>query len=250
MQTIQELIAAKDIIGIKAYMVQHDLIVRDGKIVPKDSEAIKALKKLEEFWNSRQQTRKILLNALYGALLNAALRFHDERMGQSTTLTGRSIVKHMNAKINEIVTQLYDYVGESIQYADTDSVAKESMIHTSLGHMTIEDFFNRCETKWIDGDKEYAGDKELSVLIGTSPHSSPHFSSFNYVYRHKTSKRRFKITTKSGRTVIVTEDHSVMQYSDAGLVEQKPTDLKINDMVLINTLTPSIGVCNEEDKIL
>lgn len=84
-------------------------------------------KKLEEydyfvtFWNQRQQARKILLNSLYGALLNESMKFYDKRIGQSTTLTGRSIARHMNAKINEIVTGEYDYKGEAIIYADTDS---------------------------------------------------------------------------------------------------------------------------------
>ena len=74
-----------------------------------------------DFWNQRQQARKILLNSLYGALLNEALRFYDERLGQSTTLTGRSIVRHMNATINEIITGKYDHQGDAIVYADTDS---------------------------------------------------------------------------------------------------------------------------------
>ncbi|RYD67643.1 MAG: hypothetical protein EOP83_02435 [Verrucomicrobiaceae bacterium] len=76
---------------------------------------------LSGFWNQRQQARKILLNSLYGALLNEGLRFYDERLGQSVTLTGRSIVRHMNAAINQEITGTYDYLGESIVYADTDS---------------------------------------------------------------------------------------------------------------------------------
>ena len=73
------------------------------------------------YWDQRQQARKILLNSLYGALLNEGLRFYDERLGQSVTLTGRSIVRHMNAKINEAITGKYDYRGDAIVYADTDS---------------------------------------------------------------------------------------------------------------------------------
>lgn len=46
---------------------------------------------------------------------------YDERLGQSTTLTGRTIVRHMNATINEIITGEYDYQGDAIVYADTNS---------------------------------------------------------------------------------------------------------------------------------
>lgn len=81
----------------------------------------KEIKYWISFWNQRQQARKILLNSLYGALLNEGLRFYDERMGQSVTLTGRSIVKHMNSKINEIIAEEYDYKGDAIVYSDTDS---------------------------------------------------------------------------------------------------------------------------------
>lgn len=75
----------------------------------------------ETFWNQRQQARKILLNSLYGALLNESMKFYDKRIGQSVTLTGRSIARHMNSKINEIITGTYDYKGDAIIYADTDS---------------------------------------------------------------------------------------------------------------------------------
>jgi DNA polymerase elongation subunit (family B) len=73
------------------------------------------------FWDKRQLVKKINLNSLYGALLNPGSRFFDSRLGQSTTLTGRSIAKHMAAKCNEIMAGEYDHVGKSIVYGDTDS---------------------------------------------------------------------------------------------------------------------------------
>ncbi len=85
-------------------------------------EAIKAGNKIEEeYWDKRQLVKKINLNSLYGAILNAGCRFFDKRIGQSTTLTGRQIVKHMAGKVNEIITGEYDYRGKAIIYGDTDS---------------------------------------------------------------------------------------------------------------------------------
>jgi DNA polymerase elongation subunit (family B) len=75
-----------------------------------------------EFWDKRQLVKKINLNSLYGAILNPGCRFFDKRIGQSTTLTGRSIAKHMDSYVNECITGKYDHVGESIIYGDTDSV--------------------------------------------------------------------------------------------------------------------------------
>ena len=75
----------------------------------------------EEYWDKRQLVKKINLNSLYGAILNAGCRFFDKRIGQSTTLTGRSIAKHMDAYVNECITGKYDHVGDTIIYGDTDS---------------------------------------------------------------------------------------------------------------------------------
>jgi DNA polymerase elongation subunit (family B) len=85
-------------------------------------EAIKAENKIEEeYWDKRQLVKKINLNSLYGAILNAGCRFFDNRIGQSTTLSGRGIARHMAAKINEVVTGEYNHIGKSIIYGDTDS---------------------------------------------------------------------------------------------------------------------------------
>jgi len=75
-----------------------------------------------EYWDKRQLVKKILLNSLYGAILNPGCRFFDKRIGQSTTLTGRTIVKHMSAEVNKVITGEYDHVGEAVIYGDTDSV--------------------------------------------------------------------------------------------------------------------------------
>ena len=85
-------------------------------------EAINAGNKIEEeYWDKRQLVKKINLNSLYGAILNPGCRFFDNRIGQSTTLTGRTICKHMASKVNEIVTGEYNHVGKAIIYGDTDS---------------------------------------------------------------------------------------------------------------------------------
>ena len=85
-------------------------------------EAIKAGNKVEEeYWDKRQLVKKINLNSLYGAILNSGCRFFDKRIGQSTTLTGRQIAKHMAGKVNEIVTGEFNHTGKAIIYGDTDS---------------------------------------------------------------------------------------------------------------------------------
>jgi len=74
-----------------------------------------------EYYDKRQLVRKILLNSAYGALLNEHCRFYDKRIGQSVTLSGRQIVKHMMSTINETVEGVYTHEGNAIVYGDTDS---------------------------------------------------------------------------------------------------------------------------------
>jgi hypothetical protein len=42
-------------------------------------------------------------------------------LGQSTTLTGRVIARHMAAELNKVIAGEYDYMGKAIVYGDTDS---------------------------------------------------------------------------------------------------------------------------------
>lgn len=74
-----------------------------------------------DYYDKRQLVRKILLNSAYGALLNEHCRFYDKRIGQSVTLSGRQIVKHMMSQINETITETYQHDGDAIVYGDTDS---------------------------------------------------------------------------------------------------------------------------------
>ena len=76
----------------------------------------------QAFWDKRQLVKKINLNSLYGAILNPGCRFFDQRIGQSTTLTGRIIAKHMDSHVNEAITGEYNHIGAAIIYGDTDSV--------------------------------------------------------------------------------------------------------------------------------
>lgn len=75
-----------------------------------------------DFWDKRQLVKKINLNSAYGALLNAGSRFFDQRLGQSTTLCGRLVARHMAGAVNDCLTGEKDHTGKAIIYGDTDSV--------------------------------------------------------------------------------------------------------------------------------
>lgn len=101
-------------------------IERDGKWYSEQPDAIAAR---GSYWKMMQQIRKILLNSLYGALLNQHCRFYDKRLGQSVTLTGRSVTKHMASQLNVTFGHTYSVTGGVVVYGDTDSVMFSAKKH-------------------------------------------------------------------------------------------------------------------------
>lgn len=132
---------------IARLIVENNLVLKDGRIFCSDEDK-KYFKQQSAFWKQNQQIRKILLNSLYGALLNKGSTFFDKRLGQSVTLTGRSMTKHMASRINEITTGVYNHTGGSVIYGDTDSVyfsvvhyLKEQNIPCDLSKEEIVDMY-------------------------------------------------------------------------------------------------------------
>ena len=184
----------------------------------------------EEFWDKRQLVKKINLNSLYGAILNPGCRFFDKRIGQSTTLTGRAIAKHMAGKVNEIITGEFDHIGKAIIYGD--SVTGDTLIKTDNGETTIEELFNQCQNQSMIGEKEYGTETYCKVIGFNAYEDSPIMSEISYVMRHKTKKKIYKITLENGKSVKVTEDHSIMVDRDGFLIEVKPNDINDNDLII------------------
>lgn len=109
-----------------------------------------------------------------------------------------------------------------------------------MGDLTIEELFDNCGIKWKNGDKEYAADDKLQTISYNPATDEVTFKPFNYVYRHKTTKERWLIETEDGKSVEVTEDHSVMVERNGQLIEVKPADLTDDD-VLITIIEPDMA---------
>lgn len=98
------------------------LVERDGVMMTsEDAQLYDELSQKIEYYDRLQYCYKIKLNSCYGALLNAHFRFHDSRNGESTTGTGRAVLKFMCGRANEILTGVHDPLGEAVIYGDTDS---------------------------------------------------------------------------------------------------------------------------------
>ena len=187
-------------------------------------------KKQEEYWDKRQLIKKILLNSLYGVMLQSSSRFFDKRIGQSTTLSGRQVVKHMSAKTNEIITGEFDYKGEAIIY--NDSVTGDTIILTDQGEMTIAELYDLCPDNYTKGEKEYGNNYDVKVVGYNIDTDKPTMAGINYVMRHFTNKKLYKTTLSNGKSVTVTEDHSLMVDRNGAIFEAKPSELLEGDLFI------------------
>lgn len=247
-----EIVGSNDPKAIAAYIKENDLVLTDdNKLVPKSG----SFSQEYAFWDKRQLVKKILLNSLYGALLNQHSRFFDFRLGQSTTLTGRCIARHMAAQTNEAITGTYDHTGDTIVYGD--SVTGDSMIRTSEGHMPISELFEKIEYKVLTDQGEGDHYKEYAIPTAAEPYGiqvmgynafedTADLNNISYVMRHKTKKQLYEIETEDGRVVTVTEDHSIIVDRHGFTEEIKPADLREDDM-LITIDWPSNGKGNNLD---
>jgi len=196
-------------------------------------DAIKAENKIEEeYWDKRQLVKKINLNSLYGAILNVGCRFFDDRIGQSTTLTGRQIAKHMASKINEVVTGEYDHVGKAIIYGDTDSAYFSA--YTSLK--------NEIQKGEIPWDKETV----IKIYDSVAEEVNSTFSQFMLDAFHCPKSRGEVI--KAGREIVAIKGlfitkkrYAVLYYDKEGKrldIEGSPGKIKAMGLDLKRSDTP------------
>lgn len=102
----------------KRFAKEADARLKAANGDKKDAEYLE-LKKQSDYFDMLQGVKKVLLNSSYGATLNAFCRFHDPRLGASTTGSGRQITTFM---IETIVEQL---IGRKIKLKKTVSYDKD-----------------------------------------------------------------------------------------------------------------------------
>ena len=188
----------------------------------------------EEYWDKRQLVKKINLNSLYGAILNPGCRFFDKRIGQSTTLTGRSIAKHMDAYVNECITGKYDHTGEAIIYGDTDSCY-------FTAYPTLREEIDQGRMEWS---------KEIAVQLYDSIAEQVNQSFPGFMEQAFHVPRDMGSVIRGGREIVATRGlfitkkrYAVLYYDKEGKradVEGRPGKVKAMGLDLKRSDTPKV----------
>ena len=239
-------------------------ITRERETVNMEKEEIK--KKIEElkekaimvrrevdYYNALQLSLKLILNGSYGALAAKYFVLFNEYVAGTITHEGQQLTKTMDA-CNEHywfnlwhldkethrklciknVTQITSKENVSI-YADTDSCMNNTTINTTNGSITIEDWYNKNTINGSAGEtlNGHESVKTNDKILNYSSSNEVYYAPVKRIIRHKVSKAKWKLKTKSGKEVIVTNDHSMIVFRDGIQMEVKPSDILITDKILI-----------------
>jgi len=129
------------------------------------------------------------------------------------------------------------YIGDNpiLVYGDTDSVDYQTVINTDNGDFTIEDLYNRNIQNGTAGitlkGHESVNCKEL--VLNWNENKKLYYTPVKRIIRHKVSKPKWKLKTKNGKEIIVTNDHSMIVFRNNEKIEVKPSEILKTDKILI-----------------
>lgn len=170
-------------------------------------------------------------------------------------LVGEQREKAKNFDISKGMTNDYgELTGAEFNYlegtrsmvvgGDTDSVSADSNIKISYSDTGSKKDIKVCdlftELKYNNNDcviitgngSEVVPVKDICAQTYSTEKDKVIFRPVNYIMRHKVKKSRFRITTESGKQIIVTGDHSCMVVRDNELISVKAKDIKMSDKII------------------
>lgn len=128
-----------------------------------------------DYYDRLQYIFKIKLNSFYGALSNLYFRFYDLRMGESTTGSGRAILRHQCRKTNESLTGNYDVdfpQYESMKEVENKETGELIDPRIALDGPVFNNMFQAEAVIYGDTDSTYfhtfADDKDQAIKIANA----------------------------------------------------------------------------------
>jgi len=148
-------------------------------------------------------------------------------------------VKSLDEKpkwVKDEATGVIFYGGDNpiSMYGDTDSVGENSIIITDKEESTIEEFYNRNIINGSAGDT-LAGHNSVNTdekVLNWTDENKLYYASVKRIIRHQVSKPKWKLKTKTGKEIIVTNDHSMIVFRNGEKLKVKPSQIEKTDKIL------------------
>lgn len=122
---------------------------------------------------------------------------------------------------------------------DTDSLSPATTINIDGNKTSISQFFTNAKYENNDVVLKLTNGQEIvpvhnhETLTYIDHDSNAVFRPIKYVMRHKVKKQMYKITTKSGKELVVTGDHSIMVIRNNELISMPTANInKDTDKVI------------------
>ncbi len=202
------------------------------------------------YYERKQYISKIRMNSLYGACGNAGFHLFNLDNAMNITLSGQDLIKTMSREFNHYFKEefykdkrFFPVEDESnkikddiVVLIDTDSITGDSWIRTSHGEKTIESLFNDAIKYSKVADREYGYFSNMSVCSYDEENNDYVYAKLKHVVKHTVTKEMFKITV-GDKSIIVTEDESLIVERDGVPVSVKPLEVKEFDkLITINNV--------------
>lgn len=149
------------------------------------------------------------------------LLFAGTRSSGKTSLLGSSLVEIM--RNHRIIT-----VEDSVT-GDSEILVKKSnkIFRTTMGEL-VDSAINEYGSWYTLSDHEILGNYESIEVLALGKDNKIVWQKPSKLIRHKVKKKIYEIKTRTGKTVKVTEDHSLFGIGDDGkLKEIKPTAMSV-----------------------
>lgn len=127
--------------------------------------------RLEAHYDLLQLAKKNSMNSVYGALLNAGFRFGDERLGASTTGTGRQVTTHM------VETIAYLLTGEQHKLRKTNRADKSGVIRNEYSIDTPAIIYGDTDSCYFNTGAESV-DEAITIANGIAELVNEFFPAF------------------------------------------------------------------------
>ena len=128
---------------------------------------------------------------------------------------------------------MQNFFANGILVHNTDSVDGNTIIHTDNGDKTIAELYNEnCKNIFLTQKGHELVSSDAKVL-NYDDNGKLKMCGINYIMRHKVNKPKWRLKTKSGKEVIVTNDHSMIVFRDGKKLEVKPYEIRKTDKILV-----------------
>lgn len=227
------------------------------KLLEELEKKAETLRKDVDYYKMLEQSKKLVLNQSYGAFANSYFLLFNNQVAGSITAEGRALIKKMGeysekywylqwhkdtvlhkklylSNIKEIPKEVPTTI-----YMDTDSVDKNTYVSIIRNgkqvKMPISEWYNLNEENGNNGETIIGHEsvKTDDRILNYLDNGDIVYSNVTRVIRHKVTKKKWKLKTKSGKEIFITNDHSLIVFRDGKKIEVKPIDVLKTDKILV-----------------